>query len=504
MVSLWFALFSPRRHKCALVAVLKTLNIKMDSEILFSERYGALGHETIYVKSPDQNVVVCLGSSDTLPRSLFYVFTASFREVFLPQGYPESVSADYLDYQIWDTVQAFCSSICGALTTQAIMKGVGVGDNVATPLGAAVMWIFKDGTGMVGRIVFAWWKGTFLDADCKKWRLFADFLNDIAMGIELFLPYFMEYSMQILCLSTSMKAIVGVAGGATRAAITQHQAIRDNMADVSAKDGSQETFVNLTASMLGILILSLCTEERYSWGLFITITILHLYANYKAVRSLRLLSLNPGRLILLLQTYLTKGVISCPEIINKEESVFLGSGLTDLDLCGHHVILGTSLKKILSSGVISAEDLNLLANLYRKRKYMLVADTKNKKIYVALQHKVQPVEIIEAYFHAVLLGICISLFSGSSLKTLQMDKKEVSCPLHHLETLMNKYNAGSKKAMRIPLEAVLATDDVISKEFSEFFTALRSIGWSTQNHQLGVDEWRSNWTSETHLHSKTL
>ena len=32
---------------------------------------------------------------------------------------------------------------------------------------------------------------------------------------------------------------MGVAGGATRAAMTQHQARRDNMADVAAKDGSQ-------------------------------------------------------------------------------------------------------------------------------------------------------------------------------------------------------------------------------------------------------------------------
>lgn len=36
-----------------------------------------------------------------------------------------------------------------------------------------------------------------------------------------------------------LQAIVGVAGGATRAALVQHQARRDNMADVSAKDGSQ-------------------------------------------------------------------------------------------------------------------------------------------------------------------------------------------------------------------------------------------------------------------------
>lgn len=36
--------------------------------------------------------------------------------------------------------------------------------------------------------------------------------------------------------------MVGVAGGATRAALTQHQARRNNMADVSAKDGSQVGF----------------------------------------------------------------------------------------------------------------------------------------------------------------------------------------------------------------------------------------------------------------------
>lgn len=28
-----------------------------------------------------------------------------FQSVFLPQGYPDSVSGDYLQYQFWDTVQ---------------------------------------------------------------------------------------------------------------------------------------------------------------------------------------------------------------------------------------------------------------------------------------------------------------------------------------------------------------------------------------------------------------
>lgn len=42
-----------------------------------------------------------------------------------------------------------------------------------------------------------------------------------------------------MSVSVSLQSIVGVAGGATRAALTVHQARRNNMADISAKDGSQ-------------------------------------------------------------------------------------------------------------------------------------------------------------------------------------------------------------------------------------------------------------------------
>ena len=31
--------------------------------------------------------------------------SSSPQEVFLPQGYPSSVSDDYLTYQLWDTLQ---------------------------------------------------------------------------------------------------------------------------------------------------------------------------------------------------------------------------------------------------------------------------------------------------------------------------------------------------------------------------------------------------------------
>lgn len=47
----------------------------------------------------------------------FFLFRI-FQEIFLPKGYPDSVSEDYAAYQIWDTIQAFCSTICGMLITK--------------------------------------------------------------------------------------------------------------------------------------------------------------------------------------------------------------------------------------------------------------------------------------------------------------------------------------------------------------------------------------------------
>lgn len=56
-------------------------------------------------------------------------------------------------------IKAFASSLSGSLSTRAVLEGVGVGSSTSTPLAATLMWLIKDGTGMVGRILFAWCNG---------------------------------------------------------------------------------------------------------------------------------------------------------------------------------------------------------------------------------------------------------------------------------------------------------------------------------------------------------
>ena len=88
-----------------------------------------------------------LPKTSYLPFKSLYLTTLYFlRSIFLPEGYPKTVSADYLEYQIWDSFQALCSSLTGTLSTHAILKGVGVGDG-ATAAAASVRWLLRDGSG---------------------------------------------------------------------------------------------------------------------------------------------------------------------------------------------------------------------------------------------------------------------------------------------------------------------------------------------------------------------
>ena len=55
-----------------------------------------------------------------------------------------------------ETTFLFGSSISGSLATQAVLQGVGVGDESATALAATITWLLRSGAGMASQIVFTW------------------------------------------------------------------------------------------------------------------------------------------------------------------------------------------------------------------------------------------------------------------------------------------------------------------------------------------------------------
>jgi len=318
------------------------------------------------------------------------------RHVLLPEGYPESVSGDYLEYQAWDTVQAFASSISGSLATASVLAGVGVGDSEATALAATTTWILKDGAGMLGRIVFAAYSGTSLDFDCKRWRMFADIMNDLVMMVELLagvLPK--ELVMPTLCMAGVGRSLVGVAGGATKAAVAQHQARRQNMADLAAKDGSQETVVNLLALCVNLVLLPLVSGTAHlPFVLFMALAVLHIYSNYRAVSCLVINTLNLARLNMVLDRYRETGMVGTVLEINRAETVMMpvGTGCVKVEL-------GISLKSLSREEV---ERLEAMVN--NEEPYLLLKRKENAKLVVS--SLATPRDVYRGYIEGYLGSDC--------------------------------------------------------------------------------------------------
>ena len=259
-----------------------------------------------------------------------------FEFLFLPQGYPNSVSRDYTEYQVWDTFQALFSGITGTLATRAVFVGVGVGEAAATSSAATLNWLAKDGLGMIGRIAFASLQSTQLDSDAKRWRLVADITNDFGIFLEIASGYVdRSFFLPMICAASISKAICGVCGGATRAALTQHFATSNNTADVSAKDGNQETAVSLIGIILGTLIAMLPDTPALTWSLFILFTGFHLFANYRGVSAVILRDINRQRLEICLREgnfQLTPENVSRREkiILYKTANIIMGASLGDI------------------------------------------------------------------------------------------------------------------------------------------------------------------------------
>ncbi|KAF2365542.1 Root UVB sensitive family [Trinorchestia longiramus] len=273
------------------------------------------------------------------------------REAFLPEGYPDSVSEDYFHYQTWDTLQAYCSSVAGSVSLYATLGSLGVGEEGSTALAATLTWLTNTGAGMIASIVFTYCKGTQLDSNNKQWRLFADISNDMTLVLRLATPLLQPYMPAVapLTVAAVLNALVGVAGGATRAALTAHQARRNNLGDVAAKDGSQETLVNLAALLTSLVLLPLITHSlTITWAVFVLLLGLHLTCNYKAVRSVVARSLNRPRLLLLLQHFAATGTVLSLRTANTSEPLFSGSAFSSDYLCrGWRMELGCSLRELM-------------------------------------------------------------------------------------------------------------------------------------------------------------
>ncbi|PYH46097.1 RUS1 family protein [Aspergillus saccharolyticus JOP 1030-1] len=245
-------------------------------------------------------------ASSTTKSWSFKAFLDTLADVFLPTGYPHSVTEDYTPYQIFDSLQAFSSSIAGLLSSRAVLQGVGVGNADASPTSALLLHILQDSSGRLATILFAHRVGTALEPECKMYRLAADVFNDSAMVLDCVSPMVPAGALRVIVLSTAgiLRALCGVAGGSSKASLSAHFSRWGNLAQVNAKDSSQETVISLLGMLVGSLVISRVTGFYSTWITLLMLLALHLSLNYAAVRSVQMTSLNRQRANIVFSTIL--------------------------------------------------------------------------------------------------------------------------------------------------------------------------------------------------------
>ncbi|KAH6616208.1 vitamin B6 photo-protection and homoeostasis-domain-containing protein [Chaetomium sp. MPI-SDFR-AT-0129] len=241
---------------------------------------------------------------------------------FLPAGFPHTVTDDYLAYQTFDSLQAFASSITSLLANRAVLEGLGVGSSSSSPTGALILKVTGDTISRIATILFAHRMGQAIEPECKFYRFLADIFNDSAQFLDLLtpaLPYFPK--LGIIVSAGVLRSLCGVAANASKASLSAHFALTGNLAELNAKEASQETVVSLLGMLVGSMVVRMVEDKQVVWMLMVLLAGVHLTMNYHAVRAVKMRSLNRQRATIVFREWLDHGTVLTPDQVSARESI---------------------------------------------------------------------------------------------------------------------------------------------------------------------------------------
>ncbi|KAG6016033.1 hypothetical protein E4U43_004323 [Claviceps pusilla] len=308
------------------LGIAELINKNHDVEVTELDKSGNVQRRWLH--RPFDAVIV-LQSKDT-SKSFFTTPLVEWKKVFydafLPVGYPHSVSKDYLAYQTYDSLQAFFCTITSLLANRALLQGLGVGSAKSSATFALLITILKDAMSRIATIAFAHRFGLRIEPDAKRYRFLADIFNDTGFFLELASPCLAASGKVVtLAVGEALRALCGVAAGASKAALSVHFAKHDNLAELNAKEASQETAVGLVGLLVGTLVVRMVEDTRSVVYLMILLVLAHLWTNYLGVRSVCMNTLNRQRATILFLEYMKTGRVLTPEQVAQREHIIFWS-----------------------------------------------------------------------------------------------------------------------------------------------------------------------------------
>ncbi|KIV88416.1 hypothetical protein PV10_08102 [Exophiala mesophila] len=326
---------------------------------------------------------------------------------FLPLGFPDSVTADYIPYQIYDSLQAFASTIAGLLASRAVFVGMGVGSEGASLVTTMLLYIAQETMGRVATILFADRFSQRIEADVKFYRFFADIVNDTALLLDCISPSMPTAARAMtLGVSNACRALCGVAGGSSKAILSTHFAKSGNIGELNAKDGSQETVISLLGMWFGGIVVSNVHGTFETWCCLLTLLGSHLWCNWQAVNSVRLMTLNLERASILFEG-IGRDQIRDPVEVGASEGVMTRYKSLNSNYAGglRRLTIGATFGELVSCVLRTddrhkgLENVQYLLHLFRQEEYILWIDPTTAKAVMLLREGISGQSQAKACFH---------------------------------------------------------------------------------------------------------
>ncbi|KAG8647746.1 protein root UVB sensitive 5 isoform X2 [Manihot esculenta] len=329
-----------------------------------------------------------LQESNSLDTKLSWV-PYSIKGFVLPEGFPGSVSDDYLQYMLLQFPTNVTGWICHTLVTSSLLKAVGIGSftgATAAASAAAIRWVSKDGIGALGRLFIGGRFGNLFDDDPKQWRMYADFIGSAGSIFDLITQVYPAYFLPLASLGNLTKAVARGLKDPSFRVIQYHFAISGNLGEVAAKEEVWEVGAQLFGLALGILMLETPGLVKSFPALALTwmsMRLLHLWLRYLSLSVLQFDTINLKRARLLVKSHIShSAVLGCVEC-NREENILLWETFIK-----PRITFGVPLEEMVGSER-SVAKVKTLLKLYAKEKYLLTVNQQKRDFEVLISFKVQ-------------------------------------------------------------------------------------------------------------------
>lgn len=288
-----------------------------------------------HVPAPDH-----LAAASPAPSPPLYLYgVQELTKLLLPRNYETSTLPTHLTYVKHSMLSSVFGCAASVVSMQALLLSMGVGggggssssssSSAVLPIAATVNWILKDGLGQFGGIFFANRVNTSFDADPKRFRLAADGALACGVVLESCTALFPALFLPIASVANVSKNVAWISASATRASIHQSFCLDRNLADVTAKAGSQSTCASVLGTLLGLSSSYLVVSTpAHCVLLSLAFSTLHIAFSYTALLQVQMNNLNIQRTWLSLIPAMVSGhgelnldLVATPAEVSKWERI---------------------------------------------------------------------------------------------------------------------------------------------------------------------------------------